>query len=389
MEISSENVSGILIVDDSEINREICAMNLEHLNIPLFFAEDGEIGLRIAEEKNPDLILLDIMMPNMDGLTMLDKLKQNEKLAHTPVLMLSARGEIDSIVMALNAGANDYLKKPFAEEEMVARVNTLLRNRYLELRLAEDLAAGAKMQQKFLTDSHKAEAVLRDCNVRISIYNKPYSSISGDFYHACNQAPGTGSFLLGDSCGHGLSAALISMRVIGYMQQLAVSGQGLNTILQMLNEDISGTLPFGTFVAASLYRFEQDTVLFANGGQPYPVHISHSGIEEIENNGPPLGLKLSTSYTEQTIRFSPGDRLLIYTDGAVEAMDENGLPYGKRRLYHYLKHNWAGYSGSSLLTGLIQDLELYCGTTLFEDDISLILFERLSSNEDVSLPEKS
>lgn len=381
MEILSENFSGILIVDDNDMNREICAMNLEHLNIPLFFAEDGEIGLKIAEEKKPDLILLDIMMPNMDGLTMLKKLKQNEKLAHIPVLMLTARGEIDSIVMALNAGANDYLKKPFAEEEMVARVNTLLRNRYLELRLAEDLAAGARMQRKFLTDYQKAESSLRDCNVSISIYNKPYSAISGDFYHACNRQPGVASFLLGDSCGHGLSAALISMRVIGYMQQLAVADQCLDNVLQMLNDDITGTLPLGTFVAASLYRFEPNKVFFTNGGQPYPIHISESGIEEIENNGPPLGLNLSGKYTEKMIPFSSGERLLIYTDGAVEALNDSGQPYGKRRLYHYLKQNWHLYSGATLLNGLIQDLETYCGTIRFEDDISLILFERQPTPE--------
>lgn len=379
MEINSHNFSGILIVDDNDMNRDICSMNLEHLNIPLFFAEDGEIGLRVAEEKTPDLILLDIMMPNMDGLTMLEELKKNENLAHIPVLMLTARGEIDSIVTALNAGANDYLKKPFAEEEMVARVNTLLRNRYLELRLAEDLAAGAKMQRKFLTDHSKAEEALSDCNVTVSIYNKPYSAISGDFYHTCNRIPGMTSFLLGDSCGHGLSAALISMRVIGYMQQLAIADQCLNNILQMLNEDISGTLPYGTFVAASLYRFEEENVYFTNGGQPYPIHISDGGIEEIENNGPPLGFSLSIQYSEKVIPFLSGDRLLIYTDGAVEAVNEQGQPYGKRRLYHYLKQNWAAYSGSSLLTGLIQDLESYCGTTRFEDDISLILFERQAS----------
>ncbi len=367
-------ISSILVIDDNEINRDICALNLEHLKVPLHFAENGKEGLKIAKEQQPDLILLDIMMPVMDGYEMLRSLKADPLLAHIPVLMLTAKSETASVVKALDLGANDYLKKPFAEEEMVARVNTLLRNRYLEKRLSEDLAAGARMQQKFLTDFLTAEKLCDRAGLNVDIYNRPYSSISGDFYYCYRHIDGTLGFFLGDSCGHGLPAALISMRVIGFLQQLAGFGHSAGEILTLLNNDIAGLLPSGKFVAASSLIFHDDEVTISNGGQPYPILISKNGIVEIEWDGLPLGLTSKNEYQQVTFKFHSGDKLIVYTDGIVEATDNREQIYGKKRLYSCLKNQQAQSQRHEFRQAILADIHKFCGNTIPDDDQTMIIF---------------
>lgn len=370
-------ISSILVVDDNEINRDICALNLEHMKVPLHFAENGREGLRVAKEQQPDLILLDIMMPVMDGMEMLRLLKADAALAHIPVLMLTAKSETASIVKALNCGANDYLKKPFAEEEMVARVNTLLRNRYLEKKLAEDLAAGARMQQKFLTDFLTAENLCNRAGLKIDIYNRPYASISGDFYYCYSQADGALGFFIGDSCGHGLPAALISMRVIGFLQQLAGKNHSAGEILTLLNEDIAGLLPHGRFVAASSLIFKDNEVTFSNGGQPYPIHISGNDIVEIERDGLPLGLTKSIAYQQDTFKFHTGDKLVVYTDGIVEVDDSHEQIYGKKRLFGCLRRQSPNANGRFFRQAMLADIQNFSGNTIADDDQTMIIFEKI------------
>lgn len=370
-------VSGILIVDDNEINRDICTLNLEHMGVPLYYAENGIEGLQQAKEKQPDLILLDIMMPEMDGFEMLRGLKQDESLSHIPVLMLTAKSETASVVKALEIGANDYLRKPFSEEEMVARVNTLLRNRYLEKKMAEDLAAGAIMQQKFLTDFLTTESLCHNAGIGVQIFNRPYSTISGDFFYTFPRAGGELGFFIGDSCGHGLPAALISMRVIGVLQQLANNSHSAAEILTLLNNDICGVLPLGRFVAATVLIFKGEEVIMSNGGQPYPVLLSSGdGIVEVAHDSMPLGLDCHCNYSETTFRFKKGDKLFVYTDGITETIDSRQQVYGKERLFECLRKAKVSASGSVFRHAILEDITLFSDAETPDDDQTLIVFEK-------------
>jgi len=123
----------ILVVDDNERNINICREILEFSGFAVLSAENGKIGLQTTKDKNPDVILLDIMMPVMNGMEMLAKLRKDPQLRHIPVLMLTAKNSTDSVVTALDAGANDYLIKPFSDEELEARVKTLY-----QMKKAED-----------------------------------------------------------------------------------------------------------------------------------------------------------------------------------------------------------------------------------------------------------
>lgn len=367
---------GILIVDDNETNREICAINLEDIRVPLNFAENGQEGLEMAIRIQPDLILLDIMMPVMDGFEMLGRLKRDETLSEIPVLMLSAKSETDSVVKALELGANDYLRKPFEAEEMVARVKTLLRSRYLEKQAKEDLVTGAAMQQKFLTDARAATNLLEQSGLSTEIYNKPYATISGDFYYTF-PLPGSGTgIFLGDSCGHGLPAALISMRIIGFLQQIAKETPGPAEILARLNNDLHGLLPPEKFVAGSCLAFFGNSCTMSNAAQPYPILLSEHGVEEIELDGLPLGMRTDCSYQERRIDFNPGDRLIIFTDGLVEATNWREDFFGKKRLYNCLKTHAEKQPLHELRDALLEGLHLFTKNAPFDDDQTIIFFEK-------------
>ena len=368
--------SGILIVDDNVVNRDICAMHLEDMQGPLYFAENGQIALQLAKDKEPDVILLDIMMPEMDGFQVLEQLKLHPQLKNIPVLMLTAKTGTESVVKALEMGANDYLKKPFQEEEMVARVQTLLKNRYLEKRQLQDLASGAAMQQKFLTNSTTAKEICKCANLDVDIINIPYGTISGDFYYTYLNAKGEVVFFLGDSCGHGLPAALLSMRIIGFLQQLGLQKYSGDDILTKLNEDISGLLPLGNFVAATLITFHKGHISVSSGGQPYPLIYSHNGITELEINDFPIGLRKGYEYQKKIFPFSLEHKLLIYTDGIVEATGVNDEEYGTQRLYKKITDSSSDGSIKKLRQSILTELQSFQKNSEVEDDQTLIVFER-------------
>lgn len=367
---------GILIVDDNEMNRDICQLHLEELDVHLNLAEDGQDGIELAERIIPDLILLDIMMPNVDGFEMLKHLKKRSPLKDIPVLMLTAKSETDTVVEALELGANDYLKKPFEGEELIARAKTLLRARKLELQVAADLKAGALMQERFLTDAAGTTNVFAESKYNIQVYNKAQSLVSGDFYYSFTTNSGHPAIFLGDSCGHGLSAALISMRIIGMLQQVCSTIHSPSESLSKLNQDITGLLPTGKFVAASSIFFEKDRIVLSNGAQPYPIICSKTRLEEIELNAMPLGINPLTDYAELGVSFDKGDKLIIYTDGIIEASNSNEEIFGKENLLAAIEKFKNSTNISEMSTSILNEVNTFIAGNDYDDDITLIIIEK-------------
>ena len=113
----SEKIS-VLVVDDEEHIRNILEYNLKLDGFEVYLAENGWTALEYAREKKLDVILLDWMMPEMDGLQVLNELRHNERTEHIPVFMLTAKGQANDVGKALCAGADDYIVKPFEPEEL-------------------------------------------------------------------------------------------------------------------------------------------------------------------------------------------------------------------------------------------------------------------------------
>ena len=117
----------ILAVDDEEDILNLIKYNLEREGFKVETAANGETAVRIARESAPDLILLDLMLPGMDGLDVCRILKNDKHTSKVPIVMLTARGEEGDIVTGLEIGADDYITKPFSPRVLIARIKTILR----------------------------------------------------------------------------------------------------------------------------------------------------------------------------------------------------------------------------------------------------------------------
>jgi len=118
----NSNCKKILVVDDEDLTTELAKTFLEKYGFEVIIASDGEEGLNIAEAENPDLILLDVMLPILDGFAVCKKLRENEKFKHTPVLMFTAKGLSSDIEKGMAAGADEYIVKPFSSKALVATI---------------------------------------------------------------------------------------------------------------------------------------------------------------------------------------------------------------------------------------------------------------------------
>lgn len=129
--MSEEGINNkvILVVDDEESIREILTYNLERENFIVVEAVDGEEAVEVCEEVKPALVLLDVMLPKKDGITVCKEIRYNLNMKDIPILMISAKGEETDKIIGLEIGADDYITKPFQVREVIARVKAHLRKR--------------------------------------------------------------------------------------------------------------------------------------------------------------------------------------------------------------------------------------------------------------------
>lgn len=371
------NEGGILLVEDNMVNREICKSILNKLELPVHCATNGTECLEMAFSCKPDLILLDIRMPVLNGFDTLQRLQQNPDSCNIPVIMVSSESEVDSVVKALSMGASDYLKKPFAAKELLARSRNLLRGRQLEKTITDDLATSVALQKKFLTNDAEIIAAFANFGYQVALFNKPSATVSGDFYYPVTIDAESMGFFLGDTCGHGLSAALISMRIIGMLSALRYATHSPELYLQIINEDLCDILPTERFIAASYCTFTANSLTLANAGQPYPLHVQENNIMEIQSIGYPVGQFPDRTFTNITIPVDSGDKLVFYSDGLTEAINREEECYGKERLILALQGGIEkGLSTNILVELIINDVFQFCAPALPDDDITLIIVEK-------------
>lgn len=351
-----------------------------------FFAENGKEAIEMLNGKNDiSLILSDINMPKMDGLTLLSKLQEKEDPSLKTVIV-SAYGDMENIRTAMNRGAFDFITKPIDFNDLELTIEKGLREiKYIKKSLSErmmldavqqDLNTAARIQQKILPQDFPAYPDRNEFSVYAEMHTA--KEVGGDFYDFFMIDETHLGFVIGDVSGKGVPAS-IYMAVSRTMLKAIASqvhdpAQCLATVNTMLIPESDIT----TFVTVFYGVLDTETGLvnYCNGGHNLPYVIRNDGkVEQVENTqGLLLGKIEPTDYEAKQIQLQPGEKILLYTDGVTEAMNEHEDMYEEERLEKFLETH-PDSSDDKLLRGIIVDVLKFMNKAHQADDITLLVLE--------------
>jgi len=375
----------ILIADDTLTNLkqlEIVSRRAGHLPI---LAADGPTAVALFQTESPDLVFMDIMMPGMDGIEAVRRIRALPAKKWTPIIFYSALDGMQDIVRGLEAGGDDYLVKPASTQLLLAKLNAYSRllslqqkeQGYIEeleswrLEAQEQARLGAHVMAR-LTDAEG----LRD--PMIQSFNLPADTFSGDLLCAARGPGEVLNVMLADAAGHGLSAALSAMPMTQAFYSMTAKGFPLASIAEELNRKLKAILPADRFVAATLASIDvrNQTVEVWNGGNPDAAFLTAEGKVSMQwaSNHPPLGIlppALFSGDTDTVVFHEPG-QLVLCSDGLVEAEGADGRWLGLAGTLDLLARAREADGGFAALR---EGLERHLGGRPGRDDISCILVQ--------------
>jgi phosphoserine phosphatase RsbU/P len=397
---SSPSTGGILVVDDAPANLQVLAGMLKDRGYKARPVPSGKLALLAAERDPPDLILLDINMPEMNGYEVCQRLKADDRLKGIPIIFISALTEPLDKVKAFAIGGVDYLTKPFQMEELHARVETHLKLRRLQIELEEtnarlakangrmsrDLKAAAKIQETFLP--RKVPCVT---GTDFAWIYRPCDELGGDGLNIIPLGDGQIGFYVLDVSGHGVASALLSVTMSRLLSPPSdpssiLVGDGdasertsirppaeVAARLNQLFPFDSSTEQFATLVYGIL-TVATGEFRYVSAGHPGAVHLP-SGADPVmlECQGSPIGLA-DDAYEERSVRLGKGDRLYLYSDGVPETMDPLGNQFGEARLMRVIGRERSG-PVHQCVESLLEEIANWHGTEKPYDDISILALE--------------
>ncbi|MBJ7327395.1 MAG: SpoIIE family protein phosphatase [Chthoniobacterales bacterium] len=380
--VPSAVTARILIVDDQPENCIVLQRRLEKEGHRCVAVHDGEAALARLAVEAFDLVLLDIMMPGMDGREVLRRIKTDENLRHIPVIMISALDQIESVVACIERGAEDYLPKPFNPVLLRARIGSSLDRK--RLRDAEQAAFAAlkDSQEKLAAELSEAAAYvqsvlpppIKDGPVGASWQFLPSSSLGGDAFGYGSPREGTFGISLLDVCGHGVGAALLSISVLNVIRAESLPGvdftdpgavlAGLNAAFPM---ERHGEMFFTAW--SGIYDHSSRRMRFAAGGHPPAIMVLPDGTTSIlAAKGPVIGACEGMKFVTQEIFVPVGARIFVFSDGAYEIRQHGGTMMGHDDLRALL----AKSPREGATSWAMDQLRAINSQPEFDDDVSLV-----------------
>ena len=385
----------ILIIDDQEIVFRLCRLALSP-SYEILSAPDGMSALRLLEHTVPDLILLDILMPGMNGFDVFERIRQSERLAQIPVVFITAQDDHESLVMALRMGAADFILKPFNMAVLRHRLNNILER--------DDLRRKIATQQRELQAAHQREIETASIiqhrllfgeppkhipGLNIASYSEASMGIDGDFYAFTEIGADAIEIITGDVMGKGVLAAMIGAGIKSsyraLVTQAVIDARGeypdAARIVNQLHREITPQLiQLNTFVTMSLLRIDRraGTLTWVNAGHT-PLLLASGdqpSLRQLSSDNLPLGVLEDEVYAAFSTPLTRGDTLMSYSDGITEACDPDGKPYGDERLNQLLRQGKRlEVSAYTLLLALRSDLANHVQHNPGQDDCTAIVVQ--------------
>jgi len=386
----------ILIVDDTPQNIQVLANILYKKGYGISVASSGEKALQTIKEEIPDLILLDIQMPEMDGYEVCKILKQTSETKNIPIIFLTAKSETEDIIRGFELGAVDYIAKPFNVAELTARVAThidfkkskerievLNKNLNIAYNQIKDSINYAKIiQERMLPDLN----ILQTKGVHHMLIYKPKDTIGGDFYWT--EIINDKIFIaVADCTGHGVPGALLSMSGHNLLNEIINVEKNYDPadILHNLNNRVCRIfkqkkvlINDGMEIALCVIDTNSKTMEYAGANLPL-LYFRNKIIKKLLPDKIPIGESYFEQnkpvFTKQTIEFNAADRFFMFTDGITDQLDRTNKNKMSRKKIETQLELFSTLSMSSVKDNLLEFLNNWQGNNTQTDDILLLGFE--------------
>lgn len=375
--VSIENVN-VLIVDDELVNLQVLSNILASQKCNITKAINGMEALELMDQPDflPDIILLDVMMPKMSGFEVCEKIRKKYSANELPIIMLTAKNQVTDLITGLAVGANDYITKPYSKNELLARINTQLSliqatKAFGELSAIQKELAVAKSIQQSALPASLPKSRFWD----ISAVCLPMKAIGGDFYDYHQVDEKNLGVIVGDVSGHGIPAALtVSMFKIAFSLQ-KTNADNPKLLIENINKILYGHCENNFITAAYVFiNTEEQVIYYTNAGHP-PIflwNVNAQKLTPLSTKGIGVGLHASPEYQMLSHKIEKGDRIIMYTDGILEARHESGEMYEESRLIKAITEN-SNLKAGEIMDHIVEEVDKW--SEIQDDDLTMAVID--------------
>lgn len=372
----------ILVVEDDSFIRTLLDRQLSTVGYNVTTARNGLESIEFVTKNVPDLIIMDLEMPEMGGLEAIQEIRKQYNSANLPIIVLSSERSKKEWTIALKAGANDFVPKPYDKNELFARITTNLRVAFLTnmlgLKTQDLLSKNEKLAQEMSLAVNIQKTILPGVvqfqDLKVERFFHPLHQLSGDYLDIFEEDE-VMTLMIGDISAKDISAALIMFAAKSILQSFGKSKKKPLEVVSRVNQLFCEMLQdsgFSFSLVFAVFNKRSNEVLFLSAGH-IPV-VLHSGdvLRSIKSTGPRLGINKDASWTVKKVPFFPGNSLFFCTDGLIEATDANGEKFGMDRLLVELKKN---SEPKKQLFNAFSAVKEFCQSN-FSDDITMLSIKR-------------
>lgn len=372
----------VLVVDDNPANLSFITQFLVSQGWRVITAATGAGGLAQFHEQRPDIVLMDILLPDIDGRDVTRAIKESTKESWVPIIYMTALCSESDQINALEAGGDDYITKPVNLRILRARMDAMRRIAEMQRHLAHT----TQQLAHFKARAEHEQDIARELMARLiyadrlndpllAIWQEPADGFSGDLIAATRSTADRLYLMVADSTGHGLAAALPLLQLSQIFYAMAERGFSLSTITEEMNNKTLARMPVDRFVAGVLVMLDPHNRLLEvwTGGNPPPFFISDDGqvIHPFMSQHMPLGIESASDFCAftQVYQWPCAGHMVVFTDGLVEPTDAQGDAFGDDRVLQILSRT----PPPARLAALQEMLRAHLGPAKLHDDVSLVL----------------
>jgi len=371
----------VLVADDNSSDRFLLSTIIRNAGHAVYEASNGSQAVTLFAKERPDIVLMDALMPEMDGFEAAQAIRSLSGEDLIPIIFLTSLKDPESLAKCLDVGGTDFLSKPYNRIILDAKIRALGRLRSLQVTVQEQRDILVKHHKQLVREQEVAKRVFDNIahpgcvnSPNVKCHLSPMAVFNGDMVLASRKPDGGMFVLIGDFTGHGLPAAIGAMPAAEIFYGMTNKGFSLQEILAEINTKLSLILPVGVFCCVAMVDFAMDRKLIQvwSGGLPNLFLKSQlHGLVEIEAKHLPLGVLSPQKFRSdvQIFEMEVGDRLYLWSDGIHEANNVDQQMFGDHALNTVFEANQAP---EQLFQEVLDAVDIFTNHQAQDDDHTFV-----------------